>query len=307
MAQHIDLNDMIVFSAVAQAGSFSSAAAALGMPKSTVSRRISSLEAQLGVRLIQRTTRKLSLTDAGADYAERCRVIQLAADEANEALQSAGDRPRGLLRITAPYEIGRNEITAVLADYCRNYPDVEVEALYTDQIINLVGEGFDLAIRTGDLIDSSMVARRLGPTQRFLCASPDYVARKGAPAEPLELPDHDIVVFDAPAALGGTKWILTGPEGDIEVVVRPRISVNDFPSVAQMVRQGLGIGLIASWVCYEDLRARRLVRVLEAHTPKEKSIYAVYPSRRLMSAKLRVFLDLLSEHMSPPPWVRELS
>ncbi len=307
MAQHIDLNDMIVFSAVAQAGSFSNAAASLGMPKSTVSRRIASLEAQLGVRLIQRTTRKLSLTDAGADYAERCRAIQLAADEANEALQSAGDNPRGLLRITAPYEIGRNEITAVLADYCRAYADVEVEALYTDQVVDLVGEGFDLAIRTGDLIDSSMVARRLGPTQRFLCASPDYVARKGAPTEPLELPEHDIVVFDAPAALGGTQWTLTGPGGDIEVTVRPRISVNDFPSVAHMVRQGLGIGLIASWVCHDDLRAGRLVRVLEAHTPKEKSIYAVYPSRRLMSAKLRVFLDLLSERLSPPPWVQELS
>lgn len=306
MSGAIDLNDMIVFAAVAQARSFSKAAETLGMPKSTVSRRISALESHLGTRLLQRTTRKLSLTDAGADYAERCRSIQVAVEDANDAVLSSGDHPRGLLRITAPYEIGRNEITTVLADYCADYPEVEIEAHYTDHMVDLVGEGYDLAIRTGDLIDSSMVARRLGPTQRFLCASPDYVARKGAPQEPLDLPDHDIVVFDAPAALGGAKWTLAGPNGEIEVTVRPRISVNDFDSVAHMVRRGFGIGLIASWVCHEDLRSGRLARVLEEHSPKEASIYAIYPSRRLMSAKLRCFLDLLMERLSPPPWVQNI-
>lgn len=301
MTTRIDLNDMLLFAQVAESLGFSAAARALGMPRSTVSRRIAELEEALGVRLVQRTTRRLSLTDVGAAYAERCLAVRAEVEEANLAVTSAGETPRGRLRITSPIEIGRRYLPAVVADYAARYPDVEVELELSDFARDLVAEGWDLAIRVGSLGDSSLIARKLGPTDQFLCGSPAYLARRGAPTHPRDLADHDTIVMTA--GIGGFHWEFTGPEGPTSIEIHPRIVTNDFDAVRALAEAGLGLARLPSWVAREPLERGDLVRCLEQHAPSALEVSAIYPTRRHLSAKVRCFLDLLEKHFDPAPWL----
>ena len=301
MARSIDVNDMLIFAQVAASGGFTAAARVLDMPKSTVSRRVSELEAALGVRLLQRTTRTLSLTDVGAIYADRCRELGIEIEEANEVVTSAGVTPRGRLRVTAPIEIGRRYIAPCLAEFARRYEAVEVELDLSDIARDLVGEGWDLAIRVGELADSSLIARKLGPTQQFLCAAPDYLEGREPLAHPRDLGGYDTLVMTA--GIGGFIWRFEGPDRPVEIVVEPRIEANDFEAVSRMAVAGLGVARLPSWVAREHLRSGALVPLLTDYPPVDLGVYVVYPSRRHLSAKLQRFLELLGERLTPAPWV----
>ena len=301
MARSIDVNDMLIFAQVADSGGFTAASRVLDIPKSTVSRRVSELESALGVRLLQRTTRTLSLTDVGRAYADRCRQLRSEIDEANEAVASAGVTPRGKLRVTAPIEIGRRYIAPCLAEFATRYDAVEVELDLSDVARDLVAEGWDLAIRVGDLADSTLIARKLGPTQQFLCAAPDYLEGRDAPAHPTDLDDHDTLVMTA--GIGGFVWRFEGADGPVEHAVTPRAEANDFEAVSRMAVGGLGIARLPSWVAREHLDRGALVPLLTAYRPVDLGVYVVYPSRRHHSAKLRRFLEHLDERLSPAPWV----
>ncbi|MGI9590366.1 MAG: LysR family transcriptional regulator [Myxococcota bacterium] len=301
MAKPIDVNDMLIFAQVAESAGFSAAARALGMPKSTISRRVAELEEALGVRLLQRTTRTLSLTDVGAAYAERCRALRAEVEEANLAVTSAGETPRGRLRVTAPIEIGRRYLAPVVAEFAVRYPEVEVEFELSDVARDLVAEGWDVAIRVGKLEDSSLIARRLGPTQQFVCAAPAYLEARGEPAHPGELRDHDTIVMTS--GIGGIPWRFQAEDGPVTVEVEPRLVANDFQAVCELTLAGLGLARLPSWVAREYLESGRLRRVLPDHVPSEVSVFLVYPSRRNLSAKLRRFLELLDERLDPAPWL----
>lgn len=300
MAGTIDVNDMLLFAQVVESGSFSVAGRAIGMPKSTVSRRIAALEAALGVRLLQRTTRTLSLTDVGEAYADRCRMLRMEVQAANEHVASAGAVPRGRLRVTAPIEIGRRYIAPCLAEFAILHPEVQIELDLSDVARDLVAEGWDLAVRVGALADSTLVARKLGPTQQTVCAAPDYLARRPPPARPEDLTDHDTLVMTA--GIGGFVWPFEGPDGYIEARVRPRAESNDFEAVCRMAVEGLGIARLPSWVAFEHLEAGRLVPVLNDYRPEDLGVHVLYPSRRHRSAKLERFLALLEERLIPAPW-----
>ncbi len=301
MATRIDLNDMLIFAQVAESLGFTAAAKELGIPKSTVSRRVAGLEEALGVRLLQRTTRRLSLTDVGAAYAERCLSLRSEVEEANLAVTSAGETPRGQLRVTTPIEIGRRYLAPIVAEYATRYPEVEVEFDLSDFPRDLIAEGWDLAIRVGELEDSSLIARRLGPTEQFLCASPEYLARRGEPDEPADLAEHDTLVMTA--GIGGFQWRFEGPEGIVDVEVQPRLVANDFAAVCELALSGLGFARLPSWVAHEHLEAGRLVRALRCHTATDLAVSAIYPTRRHLSAKVQCFLDLLEERLDPAPWL----
>lgn len=301
MTRSIDVNDMLIFAQVAESGGFTAAARILDIPKSTVSRRVSELEAALGVRLLQRTTRKLSLTDVGRAYADRCRALRLEIEAANEDVASAGDIPRGRLRVTAPIEIGRRYIAPCLAEFAMRHAGVEVELDLSDRARDLVAEGWDLAIRVGELADSSLIARKLGPTQQFLCAAPKYLEDREEIAHPSDLGKHDTLVMTA--GIGGFRWQFQGPEGAVEIAVAPRAEANDFEAVSRMAVEGLGIARLPSWVARTHLEAGALVPLLSDYRPVDLGVYVVYPSRENPSAKLQRFLELLGERLSPAPWV----
>ncbi len=301
MARSIDVNDMLIFAQVAESGSFTAAALELGIPKSTVSRRVSALEAALGARLLQRTTRKLSLTDVGSAYAERCRALRLEIDEANEDVTSAGVTPRGKLRVTAPIEIGRRYIAPCLAEFATRYERVSVELDLSDAARDLVAEGWDLAIRVGELADSTLIARKLGSTQQFLCAAPAYLKGRSLLTTPSDLRDHDTLVMTA--GIGGFVWRFEASTGPVEMTVEPRAVANDFEAVSRMAIEGLGIARLPSWVAREHLETGALVSLLPDYRPADLGVHVVYPSRRNPSAKLQRFLELLEERLTPAPWV----
>ena len=297
----MDLNEILVFAKVVQAGTFSGAARKLDMPKSTVSRKISDLEGRLRARLIQRTTRRLSLTDAGRTYYEYCARIVAELEEAERAVGNLQETARGRLRVTAPLNFGF--LGAIVADFLARYPEVELELVCTDRVVNLVEEGFDVAIRARALADSTLIARSLGEVGTMMVANPAYLEQRGRPREPKDLTKQDCVVFGAGGDRG--KWRLQQKGRAITVEVVPRLVVNDFEMVHEAVGAGLGIGLVPAFRCTNDLRDRSLERVLPEWSVADTPLHAVYPSTRHLSPKIRAFVDHLQKEMSPPPWQRK--
>ena len=287
----MDLNDVLTFARVVRAGSFTAAARELGVQKSSVSRRVSALEEHLGARLLQRTTRALRLTDEGRVFYDHCQRALAELEDAEEALSGMGARPRGLLRITAPLSFGF--LGPIVAAFLRRWPEVEVELVCTDRVVDLVEEGFDVAIRAGKLPDSSLIARRVGSLPRFLVASPSYLRRKRPPRSPADLAAHDCVSFGARRS----PWLLQSDGASIEVAVASRLLVNDYDLLRQTIVAGLGIGLIPEPDCLEPLADGRLKRVLPAWTGVETPIHAVYPSLRHLSSKVKAFIDHLQVEM----------
>ncbi len=277
----MDLNRVTVFLRVVEAGSFTGAAAALGLRKSSVSRAVAALEADLGIRLLQRTTRRLSLTDAGRAYHDRARDALSSLEEAREAAASLGAAPRGLVRVTAPVDL-EEPIAAVTGPFLRVNPEVRVEVSLTARVVDLVREGFDLAVRAGVLADSSLMARRLGDSELGLFASPAYLDAAGRPRRAADLDRHECVLFRAggPSAI----WRLSGARGEEQVTVRGRVDTDEMGFLKEMLLAGHGIGLAPVFLVRPLVEAGRLERVLPRLAQRGAALHLVWPSRRFEPA-----------------------
>jgi DNA-binding transcriptional LysR family regulator len=297
----MDLNEIVVFSRVVETGSFTAAAQSLGLPKSTVSRKIAQLEERLDARLLQRTTRKLSLTEIGKAYYDRCARIVSEIAEAEQMVAELQAAPRGLLRITAPVDFGGLYLGELIAEFLAGNADIQIELVLSDRVFDLVEERLDLGIRFGPLPDSTLVARRIGNVEGLLVASPAYLKKRGTPAHPDELAGHDMVGFVPIKRL--RSWRLTGPRGD-EVEIQPtsRFTTNGMFAARDAVRAGAGIAMLSDFALCGDLKSGTVTRVLPEWKGFNADVFAVYPSTRNLSPKLRTFLAFLSDKLTPPPW-----
>jgi len=297
----VDWNQLHVFAGVVEAGSFTRAGKRLGMPKSTVSARVAALEEHLGVRLLNRTTRKVSLTEAGADFYERCRGIVADVEEAERSVTEHQVSPRGTLRVTTPVELTSAYLGSIAAAYCARYPEVELDIVSTDRVVDLVDEGFEVGVRMGTLPDSSLIARRLAGIGNLLFASPRYLRARGEPKSPEQLASHDCVLFTSPNE--PTVWRLTRGDGKrAEVEVSGRLSINSLDAVCDAVVADGGIAFLPSYMAKSLEDEGLLQRVLPGWRGREVGLYIVFPSNRHMSAKVRSFVDFLTHELSPPPW-----
>ncbi|AKU95014.1 Transcriptional regulator, LysR family [Labilithrix luteola] len=294
----MDLNEIQVFARVVQTGSFIAASALLGMPKSTVSRKVSDLEKRLNARLLQRTTRKLSLTDVGRTYYDYCARIIAEVEDAERAVSSLQDSPRGPLRVTAGPNV--TFLAPIISDYLKCHPEVRIELVTTTRSVDLVEERFDLGIRAGNLADSSLVARSLGRVGWFLVATPAYLKKHGRPRSPEELANHDFLFFGA--GLEGVGPRLEKDGRTVHVALSPRLSASDMDMLHAVTTAGLGIALLPAFQCVEQLRSGRLTRVLADWNAPSVPVHAVYPSARHISPKVKTFLEHLQARMTPPPW-----
>lgn len=291
----IDLNDIVVFARVTEAGSFTAAARLLGMPKTTVSRRIAALEREVGVRLIQRTTRSLTLTDAGRVYYQQSSQALRTIEDANLRLAEARAEPTGTIRISAPVGFGGYFLTSTVFDFLSAHPKTKVELRLTDDTLNLVENGIDLAFRTGILPDSTLVARKLGSSYRVLCASPDYLARRGVPAIPADLARHHCVI--AGPSTTGAHWVLAGSNGEETVTVDGRFAANEMQAVFAAAVAGLGIAQLPHAMAEVPIKDGRLRRILDDYTTPAGGLYVVYPSSRHLSPLVKAFIELATRKL----------
>jgi DNA-binding transcriptional LysR family regulator len=289
-----------VFTTVAECGSFVAASDALGLSKAAVSRYVSDLERRLRARLMHRTTRKLSLTPEGEIFLARCRVILESIEESEEEISSRGLNASGTLRVTAPVSFGIRHLAPLWSDFLKAYPEVKVDLELSDRVVNLVEEGFDLAIRIGQLNDSTLVCRQLTSTRLVLCASPDYLKRHGTPNHPAELTEHE--TFSYSLLSTGHTWRFDGPEGRIDVRVSPRMSSNNGDTGVEVCVRGGGIHLWPSFLVEEQLRKGELVEILPAFKASIFGVYAVYPSKKYVSPKVRALVDFLLHKLSSKRW-----
>ncbi|MDA7088381.1 LysR family transcriptional regulator [Pseudomonas sp. SA3-5] len=280
------LDDALIFTRVVECHSFTLAAQGLGMQKSTVSRRIALLEERLGVRLLNRTTRKLRLTEVGQAYFERCRQIMLDFAEAEQAVMQLQQAPSGLLRISAPIEFGQLFLGRVLGNFMRQYPQISAEVELTSRPVDPVEEGVDIVILVGQPQDSTLVARKLFETERVLCASPDYLVDHGTPLTVLELVDHRAILLPHDSS---RYWPLLAESIPCQRVLLS----NNITFAREAVLAGAGIAALPSMICQEALQAGRLVQLLPAARLPVGELYAVYPSRRFQAMKVKTFLDFL--------------
>ncbi len=294
----MDLNAIAIFAKVIDAGSFVGASRALGIPKSTVSRKVSELEEELGARLLQRTTRTLHLTDAGEAFHRHAVRVLAEVEEAERAVTFLQDVPRGVLRVTTPLSFGF--FGPIIGCFLTLHPEVRAEIICTDRLVDLVQEGFDVAIRTGTLADSSLIARSLGTLKSYVVATPDFFEAHGVPESPEDLARFDAVVFGV--GMSNATWRLFADGQTTYVEVKPRLIVNDPELLIASVLEGVGIGLVPAHLCVDHLRSGRLRRVLADYCSPSIPVSAVYPSTRHISPKVKAFLDHLSEGMNPPPW-----
>lgn len=299
-----NFGDLEIFARVVSAGSLSSAGRELGLSPAVVSKRLRKLEDRLGTRLLQRTTRQTALTEAGQGFYERVVAILAAIEEAEAFVMRRSTLPRGTLKVSAPTSFGRMHIAPHLPAFMRANPDLAINLVLSDEFADIVGDGFDLAIRIAELSDSSLVARRLAPVKRFLVAAPEYVREHGEPATVADLKEHACL-----PAHNNEPWRLHGPEGPI--VVRPDgpLQTNSSEVLREAVLSGGGIALRSTWDIGPEIAAGRLVRVLPDYAAsKAVAVHAVYPSRRFLPAKVRLFIDYLAQLYSPVPyWDRALS
>lgn len=281
---------MTAFVAVCEAESLTDAARKLGLSPSVMSRQIAALEARLGTRLFHRTTRSISLTDAGGRFLARARRILADLEEAEGAAQDEKAAPRGRLSVTAPVIFGRLHVAPVLARFVELYPQVSIDLTLSDRFINLVEEGHDLAVRIGHLPDSQLIARRFGETRRALVASPAFLAQAGIPLHPSELVKLDVIAFTPVAPPFDWQFAV-----DLKVRVEPRFVVNNGDTAIALALAGTGIARVLYYQVRDAISEGRLVEVLAPFAPEPLPIHAVYPSARLLPGKVRAFLDLLAE------------
>jgi DNA-binding transcriptional LysR family regulator len=291
--------ELVVFHSVVKHASYAKAAEDLALSPSGVSRIVTRLEERLGVRLVQRTTRKLSLTEAGAAFHARTCQILLDLADAEAELQTAQLRPRGTLKVTASVVFGQLYLGPLIPELMRHFPELSIDLSLTNRFVDLVDEGIDLAIRIGALSDSRLIARRLCNNKRVLVATPGYLKKHGIPETPGDLKDHDCILFTA--FTKPREWRLIGPEGPATVSVSGRIATNNVEVASTAAKQGLGITVGATLSVGNALLSGELVRVLPDYEFEPTAVFAVYPSARQLSTKVRATVDFLVERMEDPP------
>jgi DNA-binding transcriptional LysR family regulator len=287
------IDAMQAFVAVADLQGFAAAARKLDLSPPAVTRLIAALEQRLGARLLQRTTRSVTLTDTGARYLERARRILADVEEAERAAEGERTRPSGRLVVSAPVGFGRLHVSPVVSAYLKRYPDVSAELRLEDRVINLVEDGIDLAVRIGHLADSSLVARHVGEMRRIVVGSPGYLKRHGEPKTPDAVASHQTIQFGASAATGEWRFVEAGRE--LRVNVTPRLSTNIADAAIQYAEQGGGLTMVLAYQAADAIKRGRLKVVLAAFEQPPLPIHILYPTSRLLSAKVRTFIDLLTE------------
>jgi DNA-binding transcriptional LysR family regulator len=302
MKQRFDYNLAAVFIKVVEHKSLTRAADALSMPKATISRKITALEDMLGVRLLQRTTRSLNLTDAGKRYYEKCRLAIDVMHEANLEVTRKQETPKGELRITAPIVFGDKFLSEPLTNFMASYPDIQVKVELTDRLVDLVAEGFDVAFRVGQLTDSSYVARRLGKTRQVIVASPEYLQKHGCPESPRDFGKFQLIGYSE--SLRKT-FKFRGPTGEVSVSLsRARLIVNSLNVMLGACEQGMGITVLPSFTTMDALKRGTLKIILPQWHLQFGDLYLVYPSRRHIPATMRVFIEHMSRFFSQhQPWL----
>lgn len=292
------ITNMRTYAAVVHSGSFTAAAERLGISKSLASKYVRQLEERLGVRLLHRTTRKLNVTESGQAYYQRCAQLLEDFDELEAAITDQQKAPSGQLLISAPTSFGEMYLGEAVARYLQSQPKVSVELVLADRYVNLVEEGFDLAVRIGELADSSLIARRLAPMHITAVASPQYLARAGAPQHPRELANH-ACILDTNINTG-EHWSFQQEGQRFRVKVGGRFRVNNAQAAQNMALAGHGISLCPSFVTAKALHDGRLQVLLADYALKAQAIYAVYPHNRHLAAKTRSFVDFLVKHFEQP-------
>ena len=300
-----DLNAMLVFARVVEEGGFSAAAEKLALSKSAISKQVAKLEDQLGVRLLNRTTRRISLTEAGELFFVRAQEVVAAAEAAEQAATSLQDNPRGTLRLNAPVSFGRRHLGPAIPEFLFDHPDLSIDMTLTDRFVDLVKEGYDMAIRIGNMPDSSLIQRRLCDMRPMVLASPDYLVRRGTPGTPVELTRHSCLCYAYLAT--GDEWRFAGPEGVIRVRVGGQMRANNGDVLMEAAIAGMGIVQLPSFICSDAVRDGRLVPILTDYALPPGAIHAVYPHARHVSTKVRAFVDFLAQRFgSKPYWDRDL-
>jgi DNA-binding transcriptional LysR family regulator len=283
------LRAMEIFVRIVDEGSLTAAADALGMSGPSVVRALAALERAMGVRLMNRTTRRSSLSDEGREYYERCKRVLAEVAEADASISARRTEPSGRLRLTAPVMYGRMHLAPIVADFMAKYPRMEIELLLLDRIIDLVEEGVDVALRIGNLPDSSLVAVPAGATRRVVCAAPSYLKRAGVPKSPADLVDHRCIVFSGLSR--STDWLFAGKRS-AQVDVHPALRTNQFDVAVDACLRGLGCGQFLSYQVDSLVNAGKLKRVLGEFEPAPLPIHVVYPHGRHVSANVRAFMEM---------------
>ncbi|MEQ1669442.1 MAG: LysR family transcriptional regulator [Hyphomicrobium sp.] len=291
------ISDLDIFARVARTGNMSMAGREMGLSPAVVSKRISLLEDRLGARLFQRTTRQLTLTETGEGYFKRVVDILSLVEEAEDYVSRRNTKPRGTLKISAPTSFSRLHITPHLPAFLARYPDIEIDMQLTDNFVDIIREGFDLAVRIGELEDSSLVARKLAKESRVICASPKYLAAAGTPKTIEDLDAHNCLLAGAQ-----DMWRLDGPDGPIEVRVKGNIRSNSADFIRSALTQGLGLALRATWDIGAELERGELQIVLPDYAGSSKNgIFAVYPCREFMPSKVNTFIEFFGDLLERDP------
>lgn len=297
------ISDLDIFARVARTGNMSAAGREMGLSPAVVSKRISLLEDRLNARLFQRTTRQLTLTETGEGYFKRVVDILSLVEEAEDFVSRRNTKPRGVLKVTAPTTFSRLHVAPYLPQFLERFPDIELEFQLTDNFVDIIREGYDLAIRIGELQDSSLVARKIAPDDRVICASPKYLAEAGTPKSLEDLAAHNCL-----SAGAQDVWRLEGPDGHHQVRTKGNIRSNSSEFIRESLLAGLGLGLRATWDVGPELSSGDLQVVMPEYRGSSKvSIYAVYPCREFMPSKVNVFIEFLSElYGNAPYWNKGL-
>ena len=292
------MTSMATFVKVVESAGFSAAARTLSMSPSMVTAHVQSLEERLGVRLLNRSTRRVSLTEVGHAYYERCLQILAEADDADQIAQALQSTPRGTLRLNTSIAIPPL-LAPVIAEFVALYPEASVSLTMTDRMIDLVEEGFDLAVRNMSVPDSSLVVRRVATYRFVVCGAPGYLAARGIPGQPADLSHHNCLVYSHSA--WGNEWRFAGPDGEQSVAVEGNLQANSDNALRLAAVHGQGLALAPSFLLVDEIKSGRLVPVLTEFLQTEHAINAIYPHRHHLSAKVRSFIDLLAKHFREDP------
>jgi DNA-binding transcriptional LysR family regulator len=296
------LDAMNVLTRVVSSGSFAEAARRLGVTRSAISKAITQLEQELGVRLLDRTTRRVTPTEAGLAYYERCLAILAQISETEAQVSRLHDEPKGVLKVNGPMSFGTLYLGSAIADFMDRYRDLKVELTLSDRMIDPLEEGVDVTVRIGAMVDSSLIARRISTARVLLVASPEYLARNGMPKTPADLVGHKCLHYGHSTTV--PRWPLTDNGTSITVPVAACLSSNNGDTLRDAAVKGIGIARQPSFIVGSDIAAGRLVVVLPDFPPQDVTIHALYAPNRFLAAKSRVFIDFLVERFGRPVWER---
>ena len=298
------LDLMRTFVAVVDSMSFTAAGRRLGRSKALISKHVGELESRLGVRLMNRTTRSVQVTEIGRAYYDRARGLIADFDSLEDAVKAEAGQPRGRLRITAPQTLGELELMEMLKAFRGRYPKLELEVFLADRLVDLIAEGFEIALRITTLADSSLIARKLCDVRLLLCATPAYLTARGTPQLPTDLGQHDCIVDSN--IRWRENWRFGDPESGDLVRVESCLTVNSATAVHRAVSEGMGVGFIPEFVVARELKAGRLVSLFDEQNSHRLGVYLVYPHRLHLSAKVRAFIDFTADWYAPlPPWLKD--